>query len=164
MRSVFLLLVILATFAAKAQTKVNNVSGRVADGHDGAVWRATVALQPVDGDSMGVSTAVTDESGAFVLGGVAGGRYRLMVTCVGYDDNVSTLTVDGDKDVGVIRLKDSSEMLDEITVMANYSEVKNNGDIVVRVKGNPLAKGKGTLDFLRLVSGIGVEANGLSIR
>ena len=151
-------------FAVNAQTKVNNVSGRVNDGDGEAVWRATVALQPIDGDSTGVRTAVTDESGAFVLGGVAGGHYKLAVTCIGYDDYVSTLTVDGDKDVGVIRLKDSSEMLDEITVMANYSEVKNNGDIVVRVKGNPLAKGKGTLDFLRLVSGIGVEANGLSIR
>ena len=164
MRSVFLLLAILVTFAVNAQTKANNVSGRVADGDGGAVWRATVALKPVDGDSTGVSTAVTDESGAFVLCGVADGRYKLTVTCVGYDDNVSTLTVNGGTALGTIRLKDSSEMLDEVTVMANYSEVKNNGDIIVRVKGNPLAKGKGALDFLRLVSGVEVGANGLSIR
>ena len=123
MRIVFLLLAILVTFVVNAQTKANNVSGRVADGDGGAVWRATVALKPVDGDSTGVSTAVTDESGTFVLGGVADGRYRLTVTCVGYDDNVSTLTVDGDTTLGTIRLKDSSEMLDEVTVMANYSEV-----------------------------------------
>lgn len=43
-----------------------------------------------------------------------------------------------------------SEMLDEVIVMAKYSDIKPNGETSIRVKGNPLAKGKTLSEFYSL--------------
>lgn len=47
-------------------------------------------------------------------------------------------------------MDDSAEMLEGITVMANYTRQKRTGETIVKVKGNPLTKGKSTQDFLNM--------------
>ena len=54
-------------------------------------------------------------------------------------------------------------MLDEVTVMADYSSVKSNGTITVRVKGNPLAKGQTLLDFMKFMRGVSVRGEDVSV-
>lgn len=55
------------------------------------------------------------------------------------------------------------KMLDEVTVMADYSSVKSNGTITVRVKGNPLAKGQTLLDFMKFMRGVSVRGEDVSV-
>lgn len=159
MRNIIFILTLLFVTVVNAQ---NNVTGSVT-GNDGLpVIQATVTLQQKC-DSVKELRVVTDNDGKFTIN-VDKGKYILSISSVGYEKYKSDLSVDGSKDLGIIKLDLSSELLDEVTVMANYSEVKQNGDIMIKVKGNPLARGKNTIDFLRLIGGIAVSDDGISVR
>lgn len=160
MRNILLLLTLLIVSVVSAQ---DNVTGRVIDSDGLPVIQATVALQSKTGTAS-VQPVVTDNNGRFAASVAAKGEYTLRISCIGYDTYESGITVYGDVDLGTIRLEYTSKMLDEVTVMANYSEVKQNGEITVRVKGNPLARGKSTADFLRLINGLVVNNDGISVR
>ena len=137
MRNIIFILTLLFVTVVNAQ---NNVTGSVT-GNDGLpVIQATVTLQQKC-DSVKELRVVTDNDGKFTIN-VDKGKYILSISSVGYEKYKSDLSVDGSKDLGIIKLDLSSELLDEVTVMANYSEVKQNGDIMIKVKGNPLARGK----------------------
>lgn len=160
MRKVLLLLTLMIFSVAKAQY---NVTGRVIDSDGLPVIQATVTLNSKT-NTVKVQPVVTNNSGNFTVCGIVKGEYTLRISSIGYEPYESDLTVYSDIDMGTIRLDNASKMLDEVTVMANYSEVKQNGEITVRVKGNPLARGKSTADFLRLISGLVVNNNSISVR
>ena len=162
MRKALFFLILFVDRAACAQTGGGVVTGHVVDDEGVGVWRATVTLLHDDGNTA--ATGLTGEDGTFTIDSIAAGKYRLLITCVGFDDYETSAGVNGRLDLGTIRLSTSSEMLDAVTVMANYSEVKQNGDIFVKVKGNPLAKGKSIIDFLRLVGGLYVTNSSISVR
>lgn len=57
-----------------------------------------------------------------------------------------------------------SEMLDEVIVMAKYSDIKPNGETSIRVKGNPLAKGKTLSEFLQFIRDLDVSNDEINVR
>lgn len=160
MRKILILLILLFVLDAKAQ---NNITGRII-GSDGLpVILATVNLIQKDGNDN-VQHVLTSNNGSFIFSGIINGVYALRISYIGYTPYEMQLTVNGSIDLGTIKLDLSSELLDEVTVMANYSDMKQNGDMTVRVKGNPLAKGKSTADFLKLINGLVVTNEGISVR
>lgn len=161
----FALFVFMQTFCSVyAQNSGFNLKGRACerDGKSG-IGYATVKLYN-NTDSVSVYRGVADEAGAFSIGGVAAGSYRVKVTCVGYENYVARVNVGGDTDMGIIKLNEDKNMLDGVTVMAEYSKVKPTGDVVVQVKGNPMAKGKTLVDFMRYLRDLDVADNSISVR
>lgn len=154
---------IIALFActANAQTGIT-VTGRVTDDAGNAIERATVTMTRLD-DGTKLAPVITGNDGTFMIDSISEGRYTLGITCVGYDKYNKKLRVSGPLDLGAVVMGGSAKMLDEVTVMADYSSVKSNGTITVRVKGNPLAKGLTLLDFMKFMRGVSVRGEDVSV-
>lgn len=135
------------------------LSGQVTDGDGKLLPGANVELASV-GDSMTVRRAATGNDGSFEFSAVSAGDYELTVTYVGCDDYRNRIKVNSDKRLGNIRMKTLTKMLDEVTVMARYTDVKLTGETVIRVAGNPLAKGQTFLNFLKNVRNLDVTGAG----
>ena len=160
--TVWLFLAIAGCIAA--QTAKHTATGIVADKDGEPLWGATVTITN-QGDSLNKRLAVVNEDGSFTVDSVPEGKNRLTITSIGYGDYARSITVNGDTNIGLTTMNMSAEMLDEITVMAEYTKVKGVGDIVVQVKGNPLAKDKLLTDFMRLIRELDVnEKDGIKVR
>ena len=159
----FLLFIIFALISvgSGAQENKYGMTGRVVDKEGMAVMRASVTLT-MAGDSAFRRQTVADDNGVFSFSALDNGNYELKITYIGLADYISDITVKGNTDLGNIRMDDSAEMLEGITVMANYTRQKRTGETIVKVKGNPLTKGKSTQDFLKYVRGIDVTESSLS--
>ena len=163
-RNIILLMLTLCAATAAAQTADKVLTGRVKDVDDNGVWRATVMLtQPAD--STYKALALTDENGAFTISGVGRGDYHVKITSLGYEDYEKDITISlNSTDIGTIRMKDMSTMLEGITVMAKYTDTRATGETVVRVKGNPLARGRSMLNFMRMLRDIEISSDAISVR
>ena len=139
------------------------LSGQVTDGDGKLLPGANVELASV-GDSMTVRRAATGNDGSFEFSAVSAGDYELTVTYVGCDDYRNRIKVNSDKRLGNIRMKTLTKMLDEVTVMARYTDVKLTGETVIRVAGNPLAKGQTFLNFLKNVRNLDVTDKSIKVQ
>lgn len=159
-----LIIAAVSVCSGHAQTTGYTVTGTVLekDGSHEAVVLATVRLTAT-ADSTRKYLKATDEDGHFTISGVAEGRYRLGISCMGYDAYSRDINVSGDTDAGIISLKMSGKVLDEVTVLARFSKLKPTGETVVQVKGNPLIKGKSMSNFLRFLPNLDVTSQNLSI-
>lgn len=163
-RSLTVLLFLAIAGCIAAQTPKHTVTGIVADKDGEPLWGATVTITN-QGDSLNKRLAIVKEDGSFTVDSVPEGRNKLTITNIRYDDYTRSITVNGDTNIGLTTMNMSAEMLDEITVMAEYTKVKNMGDIIVQVKGNPLAKDKLLTDFMRLIRELDVnEKDGIKVR
>lgn len=164
LRNLMVLLFLAIAGCIAAQTTKHTVTGFVADKDGEPLWGATVTITN-QGDSLNKRLAVVNEDGSFTVDSVPEGKNRLTITSIGYGDYARSITVNGDTNIGLTTMNMSAEMLDEITVMAEYTKVKNMGDIIVQVKGNPLAKDKLLTDFMRLIRELDVnEKDGIKVR
>ena len=94
----------------------NRINGRVVDDNDASpLIAATVVLSDEAGKQvMGVTT---DTNGRFELKEVVTGDYTLRCSFIGYETFTMTLKqLERDTNLGEIRLKPASEILDEVTV------------------------------------------------
>ena len=55
-------------------------------------------------------------------------------------------------------------MLNEVTIMGRYTDIKPSGETIVRVAGNPLAKGQSFINFLRNVRNLDVTDKGIKVQ
>jgi hypothetical protein len=108
-------LLLLATLIAEAQTFL--IKGRLLSGKT-AVDYANVVLQ--NKDSAYVSGVMSDKNGHFFFEGVKGGSYRIVITCIGYEDKHIALNgVNRDTELGVITMDSVAQQLGEVVVMAS---------------------------------------------
>lgn len=136
------------------------ISGVVSDASEGfPLPGATVILEP---GSRGVST---DQSGRFTFDGVSQGEYSVTVSFVGYDDEVRTVNVAGNRNHRLtISLSPSLVEADEVVVTATKTERKIS-DLPVRME-LVSAKTMGSTPaidmagYLRNSSGVGVFVPG----
>ena len=94
----------------------NRISGRLLDDNDNsALTGANVVLQADTSKVLFVS--VTDGTGHFEIKDVDDGSYVLRFSCLGYEpQSVSLANLDGDIDVGEIRLVPAATALGEVVV------------------------------------------------
>lgn len=167
--NIFGMLIILLAFSAgitrsHAQSMGFTLKGAVCEEKGGeAVPYATVRAVSL-ADSTVKYVAIAKDDGSFSVDSVAAGRYVLTVTCIGYEDCVRSISVNGITDTGVVMLKEDKNVLDGLTVMARFTKMKTSGDVVVQVHGNPLAKGKTTVGFLRFMRDLEVTNSSISVR
>jgi len=128
-----------------------------------AVEFASIALiakatnKPVDG-------TVCDDKGKFTLAKVATGDYVLAITFLGYQSKrveVKIVNKNDDIDLGVIKLSQKSEILQEVTVEGQRSLIEDKVDrMVYNAEKDGTNKGGDATDVLRKVPSLSVDLDG----
>jgi outer membrane receptor protein involved in Fe transport len=124
---------------------------------------ATLALintktnKPVDG-------TVADGVGKFTLNKVAVGSYKIVVSFIGYDSKTVFVNItekNDDRDLGVIKLQQSSKMLSEVTVEGQRALIEERVDrTVYNAEKDASNKGGDATDVLKKVPMLSVDLDG----
>ncbi|MFM1933624.1 MAG: hypothetical protein RL360_504 [Bacteroidota bacterium] len=124
---------------------------------------ATLALintktnKPVDG-------TVADGVGKFTLNKVAVGSYKIVVSFIGYESKTVFVNItekNDDRDLGVIKLQQSSKMLSEVTVEGQRALIEERVDrTVYNAEKDASNKGGDATDVLKKVPMLSVDLDG----
>jgi outer membrane receptor protein involved in Fe transport len=124
---------------------------------------ATLALintktnKPVDG-------TVADGVGKFTLNKVAVGSYKIVISFIGYDSKTVFVTIsekNDDRDLGVIKLQQSSKMLSEVTVEGQRALIEERVDrTVYNAEKDASNRGGDATDVLKKVPMLSVDLDG----
>ncbi len=122
--------ILLYSFSiSQAQTDFT-INGQVLeDGSDNIpVIGATIRLLSVTDTSISTGT-VSDIDGYFSLRGIGSGIYRITISYIGTQPFEQTVSItNGNKQLGAIRLKNQSRLLDQVIVQGQQIRVKQSGD------------------------------------
>ncbi|HWW42594.1 SusC/RagA family TonB-linked outer membrane protein [Pedobacter sp.] len=131
-----LLLIVLSTFAAKAQT--SSLAGRVLDETGLPLPGASVQIK-----SLGKST-VTDAAGKFRLTGLSNGSFEVTVSYIGYTPTLQTVSVSGNT-TSDFSVKPDAQNLNEVVVIGyGTAEKKNLTGSITTVSSKDFQKGPAT--------------------
>lgn len=143
---------------------IGKVSGQIVDAiSKKPVDFATVSLMRVQ--DQGVETgAIANEKGFFVLEHVKAGRYLAKVSFIGYDAYTSdTILITPDRPevyMGVVRIKPSAKMLNEVQVTGEKSMMQMAIDKkVFNVDKNLMSEGGTANDVLQNIPSISLDIN-----
>ncbi len=107
---------ILCAAVSTISAQTYQLSGCVQDENNQPVEVANVLLEQAK-DSTYVTGMLTDAQGCFSFTQLKG-EYQLHITFIGCEDIYLPVSLQGDKNVGILRLKSSSTFLNEVTVTA----------------------------------------------
>lgn len=130
---------------------------------------ATVALAKT-GQTKATNGSLADGKGFFKIENVKAGKYRLIVSFIGYHtkiiDPVETTLSKPDFNLGEIILSPSNKMLGEVTVTGQANLIENKIDkIVYNAEKDVAISGGNSTDVLRKVPLLSVDYDGnLSLR
>lgn len=136
---------------------------------DAPVEYASIALYVKDNPAP-IAGVVSDAEGRFRLADVSPGRYRLVISFIGYQDRIvavaETTGAKPDLDLGEIKLSPAATTLNEVVVEAAPALVANKIDkIVYNVEKDVTAAGGNASDVLQKVPMVSVDLNGnVSVR
>ncbi len=141
---------------------INGISGKVSDQElNKAIPFANIALWDTLGNKMVAGTSAGFD-GDFVLVSTSTGKYRLLVSAVGYltYEGIYELDGHGIKEVGLINLRPTQYQLEEFILTAErVKAVHENGKTVYTVNRNIADASLSTTDIMRLLPGVDVGFN-----
>lgn len=159
-RLTFLILIMCVAVSISAQSY--QLSGCVQDENNQPVEVANILLKQAE-DSTYLTGMLTDAQGCFTFTQPKG-EYLLHITLIGCEDIYLPVSLQGNKNVGMLTLKSSSTFLNEVTVTAARPVIKRLVDRVVFDTHNAIATAGGNaLDLLREVPGLRVGQNSIDI-
>ncbi|WP_085536249.1 TonB-dependent receptor [Massilibacteroides vaginae] len=104
------------------------IKGLVKLEDDTAVEFANVVLRTID--SVFVTGASTDLKGQFLLTNVTPGDYKLIISSIGYQDITELIGVTETIDLGVLTMREGTEVLNEITITAQNIVNKSDRKLI----------------------------------
>ena len=142
----------------------NRINGRVVDDND-AEPLAGVTIVLSDSSNGQVKGGITDMDGRFELEEVEAGDYVLQCSYVGYESFTIVLKqLERSMDLGEIRLKSASEMLDEVVVQGEKVVQKVDRQLVMPTEAQKKASTNGVSLLQHLqIPGLSVNAMEKSI-
>ena len=159
-RLTFLILIMCVAVSISAQSY--QLSGCVQDENNQPVEVANILLKQAK-DSTYLTGMLTDAQGGFTFT-QSKGEYLLHITLIGCEDIYLPVSLQGNKNIGMLTLKSSSTFLNEVTVTAARPVIKRLVDRVVFDTHNAIATAGGNaLDLLREVPGLRVGQNSIDI-
>lgn len=159
-RLTFLILIMCVAVSISAQSY--QLSGCVQDENNQPVEVANILLKQAK-DSTYLTGMLTDAQGCFTFT-QSKGEYLLHITLIGCEDIYLPVSLQGNKNIGMLTLKSSSTFLNEVTVTAARPVIKRLVDRVVFDTHNAIATAGGNaLDLLREVPGLRVGQNSIDI-
>lgn len=118
-------------------------------------------------DSKLVKGAVTDGSGAFIIGNVIPGNYYISGSVLGYKtykSEIFTLAPEEKKALGIIQLQTENKQLQTVTVTAQKPLIESKMDkVVMNVENSILATGNTAMDILQKAPGVTIDNGVISL-
>ncbi len=150
-------------FSVFAKAQDYTLSGSVVDNSGVPVPFANVLL--LNPDQEIVQGTITEDDGTFTVSGLDDAGYQLKVSFVGYDDYLSdAFTISEDELFPEIILNESSEGLEEVTLIGRKPTIVRKADrIVFNVENSILSSGS-SLDILKRTPSIISSNESLSVR
>jgi outer membrane receptor protein involved in Fe transport len=174
MKHIFTLIAIFcAVITAQAQIPGagggSSITGRISGTVIDSVTKkpldyATISIFRTKGKAP-LNGVLTDEKGSFKLNNIAPGKYKIVVSFIGYPsktiDPVETTPGKPDNNMGTIIIAPSSRALKEVVVAGQASLVENKIDkIVYNAEKDVTSAGGNASDVLRKVPLVAVDING----
>lgn len=140
------LLSLLLSLTTYAQT----LKGKVVDEKNAPIAFANILL--LNADSSFVSGDITHEDGTFQIA-MTEQAVLLKISYIGYQDQL--FPISGKSDMGIIRLVEETELLDEVVVKGNLPVTRIMGDaLVTSVENSVLSKVGSANDVLAKIPGL----------
>ncbi|WP_223266324.1 outer membrane beta-barrel family protein [Gelidibacter gilvus] len=155
------LTIILVTSMSFAQNYAISGFADDIDGHPIAF--ANVILMKA-ADSSVVKGVSTNDKGFFLLEKLAPDDYLLKLSYLGFTDVYKSVLVDGVIDIGIIVLYESSEELDEVSIIVKTPTLRKEADrLVFNVENTALIEGN-IFDLLKSTPGVLVMDNNIQVK
>ncbi|GAB4007870.1 TonB-dependent receptor [Spirosoma migulaei] len=163
--SLFILLLVSRSSHLLAQkaTGKSEVVGSVVDSVSGKPLRLASVSLLTDQDSTYIDATITNGDGQFRLRNVGTGRFRLLVTFLGYRNASSQVIVGRETsvDVGVLRMTEQANTLSEVVVKQERAPVAVKGDTVEFNAGSFKTQPNAQVEeLLRKLPGVEVARDG----
>jgi 5-hydroxyisourate hydrolase-like protein (transthyretin family) len=140
------------------------LSGTILSKTDGQpVEMATVRLFAYDGaDSTLVQGAQTYYDGLFILSNIKAGKYRLLVSSVGFNEHSQWVEMkNADIDLPAIRLKEQVQHLAEVNVSGKAAEMTVKGDTIeYNTAAYQVSETATVEELLKKMNGVEVDKEG----
>ena len=112
-------------------------------------------------DSVYVSGTASDDKGFFKIEHIKNGQYILQITAIGYENLKKMLDVDGDINLGVIKMSEGSVKLDEVIITEKRPLFANEGEkTLYNVSDDPSIQTGTASDALQNAPGVEVDVEG----
>lgn len=139
------------------------VSGTITDEANAPIDYANILVLKVE-DSSIVSGTSSNSKGSFVLNNIKPDKYILKVSYIGFDDFVKNIHVANDLNVPIIKLKESSQNLDEVEITVAKPTLRKEVDrLVFNVANTALSEGN-MLEMIRSTPGVLVIDNSILVK
>jgi outer membrane receptor protein involved in Fe transport len=156
--SAFLFVLSFNTFAQNY-----SILGRVIDAENSPIELANVILLQGEEKEFLIGTS-TDDNGYFNLVNLSPNTYYLKISFIGLEEFEQKIILTGDLDLKTIILKEISESLDEVTVVAKKPTITRKPDrLIFNVENTALVEGS-TLSVLKNTPGVIVTEGSINIK
>ena len=156
-----ILLLLTVTTAIMAQKTLSGTILSKTDG--GPIEMATVRLFAYNGaDSTLVQGAQTYDDGLFILSNIRAGKYRLIVSSVGYNEHSQWVEMKQvDLDLSAIRLVEQVQELAEVSVQGRAAEMTVKGDTIeYNTAAYQVSETATVEELLKKMNGVEVDKEG----
>ena len=156
-----ILLLLTVTTAIMAQKTLSGTILSKTDG--GPIEMATVRLFAYNGaDSTLVQGAQTYDDGLFILSNIRAGKYRLIVSSVGYNEHSQWVEMkQSDLDLPAIRLVEQVQELAEVSVQGRAAEMTVKGDTIeYNTAAYQVSETATVEELLKKMNGVEVDKEG----
>ena len=161
MRKIGIILLLCVATAMMAQ---KTLSGTILSKTDGQpIEMATVRLFALNGtDSTLVQGAQTHYDGLFILNNIQPGRYRLIVSSIGFNEHSQWVEMKNDNlDLPAIRLTEQVQHLAEVSVQGKAAEMTVKGDTIeYNTAAYQVAENANVEELLKKMNGVEVDKEG----
>ena len=162
-REVYLIFTLMLTFCSSLFAQNGSVSGFVKDAQNAPVAYANVLLLNAQ-DSTIIKGSSTEDNGFYKINAIPNADYILKISYIGYDEVSKQITIDKDVSLETIILNESSETLDEISIIAQKPTVKKEADrLTFNVENTALIEGN-ILQVLKSTPGVLVIDNSITVK
>jgi outer membrane receptor protein involved in Fe transport len=159
----FYLSSILFALPFVAFTQEFSISGKVVDANNNAVELANVIVLVENGTEFLKGTS-TDDKGFFELERLVAATYVIRISFIGFEEFEQKIILTGNLDLKTIQLKESSESLGEVTVIAKKPTITRQPDrLIFNIENTALTEGS-TLSVLKNTPGVNVSDSGVFIK
>ena len=141
------------------------ISGQLFNQEGQPLEFASIVLYPI-GDSTYIRGAITSQSGVFKFENLAPGSYQLVVQMLGFEDFGQQVNLSSNVVLEAIKLKEETNFLNEIEVVAERSYLESRlGKKVLRIGQDLSNTGSNVLEALERIPSITTtERGGVQIR
>lgn len=158
---ILITLLILFTNSLFAQ---HTIKGKLVTETNNPVAFANVILLDAQDSTSVYKGTISEDNGEFLLEEIASNEYLLKVSFVGYEEYLQKISVNSDKKIRKITLKEGASNLDEVTINARKPKITRSIDrITFDVENSTLSRGN-SWDILRQTPGVIMSQGQLQVR